>query len=1647
MENDITDKSKMVVENVESILENMKEPSVAECTEVTTLTPDPVLESAKALLDSMSESTAAIANMLKPVPSPIKYGVSASGTPMVPKRYLQKSPKRPSGTKVCGSAKWRPDIEGTFKSPDVAMKTTIASNELTLTLEPVPVANEKGFKKVPYYAQSRPKVLLPKPTNLTTTASSETGSNIAMRKFQDWQRKHLNKLSDVNKNYGASSKLKAFAGMNQAKSLNNLNKPQLHPVKQERGTFTANCNNENTKLGQKRKFHDVSDRYYLYLNKPKRARHEPFQVIYRSHILIDPPPTKPIQNTLYPKIFVPWPSGKVIMPGYSPKRCIRKNKAQGGKKKRTYTEYRIPKPKPDPPPVFHNQKTGSKNHQQLSGIKRLIGGKFVIGDKYKWDPVLKKYIAMSGTHKTTKATSAKQWFRFPSSTSLKNGTLQNNSLSIATHTINSLKRKYAAVGNKLKPTRPIPQRYDQSKTFTTPIKIQQSVRDIHVIFNCKIMPDPVLFKRYDYYSDTCLLFQVRRFMSARAQRHGYIEPKDSEITEKSEVALKEKKTKDQVRAACSSVLLSAQTETLFASWSSCLGKLKSLDCKNDKEVSEKGGSKDLSENWLFVCRGEYVELPPMKLPEQSCDVPEEVLKAWYMETSYKLYSNVKQAHNGEDSPSSQTTKPDISGEIIVGKSVVDCGNRVDCNGESPLNERRLLRKQRPLRRVKRKDYYNVVMQKDKRCMIRPSYCVRYRLDFCSLDCSCVGRMPESLYCCCIKGRTSYPNGFYDAQDRREHSKDFLADKRRVANSRKRVQELGTSQPELSSMPGQTGTQSGSDVVMTGASRQDPDRTKHAKLTSLDDSGELIHTNGHGVKPSESYSDPDSTVRNSIHKVELSDIRGKLNNQPHATGRVGELACNGGSKSLAKSEVAVEELASHVPHDFAMPSIHVSAEDSIFPSLIDGTSYDDGVNRNLQAGGRSDPSLTEFENKMKQKLEWKLRESEKQLHPSGHRPPQLPSFTDRFGAEEFAGKAGTGSSISKVIGQRSVDVESGSADRRSRVKAIERENDAKSRSKFDDSGRDSAGSRVAEGETFRGLSRFSCEEAGEYSNSPVEKKYSGVGNALYKEKTGDTASDTGAKRLAKESKDRIDRSNLIRSRDIYEFQEEEDISVNMKLKISNDVNIVDEAVDDCYLESKAGTCLRSYANDPSAPAAKLLKLNSVEGKITTAKLRNGQLRSSVASRVGQNGLRKHRHSEQNDRPRSENMLQEDSAPKTFQKRNEKRSNSQNESAARNNCESACARPNEKTQRSQIHEGKTPPAFAATDRNECAHNETSQPVETRSSKRLRSRVNCSKRGRYESDYVSDLPKIIKKPKKVLPTNEYDNEDFWQFYKICESTVYAKNLLLQHKYIKLLKSKGITSPCSDSDVQYSNIACATSTIPLEHEAPVVPDNGLMPFLEKYTKQRKTLPEMPKAPDDHCAYCGRSFVGRERKEYEDHVARHGMRYTILSTPHLPKKKKKWKPMRKETKRAEAKPPNSANVVGGVGRPVRDDKSSFANKPGQSLDELRPLPRPSLLSMGHRKQTARKSFSLAATLPKDMLIAALECEMRAQSNITCKSTETGISHSKQILTNNNFSRSPGKMSTNNNILVNDFLPKPNSARKTLTGLPITYNHLHRTYM
>lgn len=172
-------------------------------------------------------------------------------------------------------------------------------------------------------------------------------------------------------------------------------------------------------------------------------------------------------------------------------------------------------------------------------------------------------------------------------------------------------------------------------------------------------------------------------------------------------------------------------------------------------------------------------------------------------------------------------------------------------------------------------------------------------------------------------------------------------------------------------------------------------------------------------------------------------------------------------------------------------------------------------------------------------------------------------------------------------------------------------------------------------------------------------------------------------------------------------------------------------------------------------------------------------------------------------------------------------------------------------------------------------------------------------------------------------------------------------------------------------------------------------------------------------------------------------MPYQVLSVPHLPRKKKK---IFNTAKKLEGPAKINGAITNDEAKEIllahsQNQRLSSGGKPAHGLDCFRPLSRPSHIIMGHRKQTARKSYSIASTLPKNVLIATLECEMRAKSTSNTQGPESATPnkpssemHAKKTL-------------VDSDVIAQGYLPVPNSARKTLTGLPITYNRLDRDFM
>lgn len=290
---------------------------------------------------------------------------------------------------------------------------------------------------------------------------------------------------------------------------------------------------------------------------------------------------------------------------------------------------------------------------------------------------------------------------------------------------------------------------------------------------------------------------------------------------------------------------------------------------------------------------------------------------------------------------------------------------------------------------------------------------------------------------------------------------------------------------------------------------------------------------------------------------------------------------------------------------------------------------------------------------------------------------------------------------------------------------------------------------------------------------------------------------------------------------------------------------------------------------------------------------------------------------------------------------------------------------------------------------------------SSVRLRSKRTATKRGRYEDDYVTDLPKNSKKVKKAMPCRDYDQDKFWHFYRKCRDEEHSKNLVLRHRYIKFFMENDINCKTLSFTLASNAFTCAAPSLQYasnNQPRPPVPESGFVPFMRSFTKTRKPAhqPLKPKK-DDQCPYCGRFFTKEPRTVLDTHIARHNMgQWKILAAPKQLVRKKKRKHQRKAPPANTKSTPSQSTVV--FVDPVKSSKkvgnvlesktlsakaplnastaTSMAPCGSSELEKLKTIkafPRPSNISMGHRKQTARKSFSnLARNLSKENLIAAL---------------------------------------------------------------------------
>lgn len=96
---------------------------------------------------------------------------------------------------------------------------------------------------------------------------------------------------------------------------------------------------------------------------------------------------------------------------------------------------------------------------------------------------------------------------------------------------------------------------------------------------------------------------------------------------------------------------------------------------------------------------------------------------------------------------------------------------------------------------------------------------------------------------------------------------------------------------------------------------------------------------------------------------------------------------------------------------------------------------------------------------------------------------------------------------------------------------------------------------------------------------------------------------------------------------------------------------------------------------------------------------------------------------------------------------------------------------------------------------------------------------------------------------------------------------------------------------------------------------------------------------------------------------------------------------------------------------------------------------------MGHRKQTARKSFTIKSTLPKNVLIKTLECEMRSPA--IPGNGKSGESISDRIKSEQHAADPFQGVGS----ILNGCSPLAAGGRRTITGMPVTYNHLQRNYL
>lgn len=1319
----------MVVENDDYSFQNLNEPAMAEMTTVSSALPDPVLESAKSLLDSMSTSSVKIAKMLKPVPSPVKFNSSdLSVKPGVAQTFGYQ--RKNTGQKInrYGPNNWRPAVLPQYQVPDINLKTTVASNEISLTLEPIPSGN--NLRKVPYYARNRTFSkfnVQPASTQIVEIDHDEM--------ILEWHRKHVQKLLRL----GPSSKPKPKSSLSNVKP-GYGSKLQLHP--------NFNAQTAGAHAGQKRKHCEISDRFYRYLNKPKQARHDSFQVIFRSHILIDPiasvQSAADHERTLYPRKFVSWPSGKVIMPGYFPQRHFdKKNKRSCVKRKRTWSMYRVPNPRPPPVP----QRVHNNKHLYSSIIKRLWNKKLAAEDRLKWDPVSRKFSVIPGLHKSSKSSNSNQWFRFPSITPRKIpvqtlNTPRKNPIQTFNISTNAQAKQISSIASLTQSNWKASFKHEPIRNSIAHPRAQHKRRDIREVFKCKVVPNPTFYESYEVYSNVSILFQIRRLVSFKAMKQGRLEKKVNDCTGADSETTKKQKPIRQVRKLSPSVLISSSTETMLSSWSVRIDKYSTAKTKTDANIANQNNA--VSKHWMHVCSGNIIDSTGVAYPDHdNVDVTKEVLYAWAIDESCNDTSNATHVIDSTKRPPTSTHGSETS--VLSKKEISASDNLL----ESPKTKM-----QRSENRLKCSPCTEVDMSRRSTFLPEPGYCVRYRFSFCSSDCAYSPNLAA-------EGNTSAYSSILPfhqdmrGQMRKLPSRDVCVESANGDASLKKETD-------------------GPDVVA--------EFTDSRRIT-----GELARCAGgvNGQDSLEQYRCPANvvTVPSScdevVHCMSLTQER-TVADPPHGTNATGVRQTRDVTETTG-----INDHNGHVLH----------------------SASGDLLSHRKHCLYRSCKSF--ISQMVKEEREIALRSNH--ANSKSKDRPHTKAFDTLHSTHSVTGsRHNAGRDCCVAVGGSCLD--GGLSEKRDDSDATKRDssNNA-STSELADPQHNGMGNSLEKRKLLNGLGAIlqnkDCSGSGRYI---CNASLAVVGD-------GNIAVDTPKKQRL-----------LSNTGPAFEPQKLTELSESMVPDRDSDVaDAVHTQVSEGHHSSNLPTVLRSFACvEPSVEDSKSDIISASLSFSGDSDLKESKSKIPILCKAnGDNKAIWNGGQDGRDFPATRHgsathFVESDPGNTPASTEKVEAGFISTEDDGTKPVDSPCSSVGMVLQNAESHKAL-----------DC---------DTRSSRRLRSRVNCKKRGRYETDYVSEIPKASKKPKKVYPTNDYDNEEFWRFYSRCENTVYSQNLLLQYKYINLFKSKGITSDCTPLQTQ-----CGISTLSASNKKrPMVPKSGIMPILEKYTKQRKAPPELPKMP-----------------------------------------------------------------------------------------------------------------------------------------------------------------------------------------------------------